>query len=47
VREVGAGCTVEVFENAGHAWFNRDAFGYEKTLADMLSALQSWSREGD
>lgn len=47
VRATGSDCSLEVFANAGHAWFNRDAFGYSKTLADMLAVLQIWSRHGN
>jgi acetyl esterase len=44
VQAAGGRCSVEVFKDAGHAWFNYDPAGFSGTLAKALSTLQTWIR---
>jgi acetyl esterase/lipase len=44
VHAVGRSCSVEVFKDAGHAWFNYDPAGFSGTLSKALSTLQTWVR---
>jgi acetyl esterase/lipase len=44
VQAAGGRCLVEVFKDAGHAWFNYDPAGFSGTLAKALSTLQTWIR---
>jgi dienelactone hydrolase len=47
VRAVDATCIVEIFPNAGHAWFNYEPAGYEGTLAAALNALKAWAQKAE
>jgi acetyl esterase/lipase len=44
VHAAGGSCSVEVFKDAGHAWFNYDPSGFSGTLSKALSTLQTWVR---
>jgi acetyl esterase/lipase len=44
VQAAGGRCSVEVFKDAGHAWFNYNHAGFSGTLAKALSTLQTWIR---
>ncbi len=44
VQAVGGICSVEVFKDAGHAWFNYDPSGFSGTLAKAVTMLRMWIR---
>lgn len=44
VRLASSDCSVKIYDNAGHAWFNHDQAGFEGTLRDALDFLRSIDR---
>jgi acetyl esterase/lipase len=44
VRVAHGNCALEVFKDAGHAWFNYDPAGFSGTLSAALSTLEAWGQ---